>query len=63
MMTIYSEKSEEIISKAQQLETRNKIYNEKNQLEVKKLIDKDFRRIKSIYWCNTSIDTNKYSMK
>lgn len=63
MMTIYSEKSGEIISKVQQLETRNKIYNEKNQLEIKKLIDKDFHRIKSINWCNTSIDTNKYSMK
>ena len=63
MMTIYSEKSEEIVSKAQQLETRNKNYNGKNQLEIKRLIDKDFRRIKSINWCNTSIDTNKYSMK
>ena len=41
MMTIYSEKSEEIVSKAQQLETRNKNYNEKNQLEIKRLIDKD----------------------
>lgn len=63
MIAIYSEISEVSISKAQQLETHNKMYNEKHQLEVKKLIDKDFDRIKSINWCNTSVETNKYSMK
>ena len=41
------------ISKAQQLDTHAEIYNEINQLEVKKLIDKDFSCIKSIDWGNT----------
>ena len=50
-MTIYSEISEMSISKAQQLDTHAEIYNEINQLEVKKLIDKDFSCIKSItHW-------------
>ena len=53
MMTIYSEISEMSISKAQQLDTHAEIYNEINQLEVKKLIDKDFSCIKSIDWGNT----------
>ena len=40
MMTIYSEISEMSISKAQQLDTHAEIYNEINQLEVKKLLIK-----------------------
>ena len=55
-MTIYSEISEMSISKAQQLDTHAEIYNEINQLEVKKLIDKDFSCIKSIDWGNTPKD-------
>ena len=63
MMTIYSEISEMSISKAQQLDTHAEIYTEINQLEVKKLIDKDFSCIKSIDWGNTpkeEIDRQTY---
>lgn len=55
MMTIYSEIQEKPISNAQRLDKSTEVYNEVeiNQLEVKKLIDKDFSCIKSIDWYNT----------
>ena len=52
MITIYSEKSEVPTSKAQQLSEHAKVYNESYQLEVKKLIDKDFSCVKNIDWCS-----------
>ena len=45
------------------MDTHAEIYNEINQLEVKKLIDKDFSCIKSIDWGNTpkeEIDRQTY---
>lgn len=47
-------------SKAQQLDTSIEIHNEINQLEVKKLIDKDFSSIKNIDWQNPPKVVDKY---
>lgn len=46
MITIYGEISEVPTSKAQQLDACAEIQNEINQLEMKKLMDKDFSSIK-----------------
>lgn len=60
MIAIYSEMSEVSRSKAQQLDTSIEIHNEINQLEVKKLIDKDFSSIKNIDWQNPPKVVDKY---
>lgn len=52
MMTIYSEIQEEPRAIAHQLDKATEVYNEINQLEVKKLIDRDFSCVKSIDWYN-----------
>lgn len=61
MMTIYSEIQEEPISIANQLDNATENYNEINQLEVKKLIDRDFSCIKNINWYNISKE-QKYTL-
>lgn len=53
MITIYGEISKVPTSKAQQLDACVETQNEINQLEIKKLIDKDFSGIKSINWRHT----------